>query len=101
MADDQKGTTGQHLPAAQFTNLAQVSHTNHEFFFDFAQTIGRLARSKDQIPLIEAQLVARLVMTPQHAKQLLAALQDSVRMYEEKYGAIQVHDAKAPPGELN
>jgi hypothetical protein len=99
MADEKKGGVGP-LPLAKFCNLAQISHTNHEFFFEFAQTSGRPPGAIGN--LIEAQLLTRLVMTPQHAKQLLNALKTNVENYERKFGQIQIHELPVPPrGEIN
>jgi hypothetical protein len=99
MADEKKGGVGP-LPPAQFCNLAQISHTNHEFFVDFAQTSGRPPGAIGN--LIEAQLLTRLVMTPQHAKQLLNALKTNVENYERKFGQIRIHELPVPPrGEIN
>ena len=32
-----------------------------------------------------------MVVTPEHAKRLLMALQDNIRKYEESFGAIKQH----------
>jgi hypothetical protein len=74
------------LPPAQYFNLMKVSHTPREFFFDFAQFTGE----EGQV----AALVARLVTSPEHAKSVLAALAENVRLYEGKFGEISV--PKAP-----
>jgi hypothetical protein len=101
MADEPKTGAAHQMPPAQFSNLAQVIHTNHEFFLEFAQTTGRVQRQDATRGIIEAQLIARLVMTPQHAKQLLHALQENIARFEKKFGPIEIHGATVPPGEVN
>jgi len=72
---------------AQYANLAVITHTGSEFVLDFAAMMPGLPKP---------HVVSRIVMTPDHAKRLLAALADNVGMYEEQFGEI-----KAPgEGEL-
>jgi len=68
------------LPPSPYINLMQVSHGEREFFLSFAQ----IAPENPGV----AQLVARVVTTPSHAKAILRALQDNIRRYEEKFGEI-------------
>ncbi len=70
----------QKQPPALFFNVFQVSHTPREFFFMLGQGGG------SQSP--EAQLIARVVTTPQHTKAILRALQANIEKYEAKYGEI-------------
>ena len=77
MANDENAPK---LPPAQFFNVFQVSHTLREFFFILGQGGG--SRSP------EAQLIARVVTTPQHTKAVVHALQANIEKYEAKYGEI-------------
>ncbi len=36
------------------------------------------------------QVVSRLIMAPEHAKRLLAALQENVYKYEQTFGKIEI-----------
>ena len=72
------------VPEARFTNVAFVQHTQLEFYLRFGQLVP------DQPGI--ATLIASLVMTPQHAKLLLAALAENVDGYERRFGEI-----KPPP----
>jgi len=62
----------------QYSNLAVISHTPTEFFIDFA-----LAQ-----PQGVAQVVARIITNPRHAKALAHSLLDNIRKYEEQFGEI-------------
>lgn len=61
----------------RFTNLAQVGSTFDSFVLDFAFVQGRAG-----------WLLARLLMSPQHAKRFHAALGETLARYEERFGAI-------------
>ena len=62
-----------------FANLALIAHTPTEFVLDFAQLMPGLQ---------QANVVARVVVTPDQAKKILGALQNNVAQYEKKFGAI-------------
>ncbi len=63
-----------------FANLALIAHTPSEFVLDFAQLMPGIQ---------QANVVSRIVTTPQHAKRLLLALQDNVAKYEKQFGEIR------------
>jgi len=63
-----------------FANLALIAHTPTEFVFDFAQLMPGVP---------QANVVARIVVTPDQAKKILGALQNNIGQYEQKFGAIQ------------
>ena len=56
------------------------SHSNSEFVFDFVRMMPGIAKAK---------VKSRIVMTPEHAKRLLFALQDNVARYENQFGKIK------------
>jgi len=62
-----------------YSNTAIVRHSLVEFILDFAQRTPEAGSAK---------LVARITMSPQHAKSLLLALQKNVEVYEQKFGKI-------------
>ena len=66
-----------------YANLVLISHSSSEFVLDFAKMLPGLQRATVQ---------ARIVMTPQHAKLFLRALEENVTKYEEKYGAVRLPD---------
>lgn len=57
----------------RYSNLALISHTREEFVFDFATMLPGQPGT--------ARVVSRIIMTPENAKRLLAALQDNVNKY--------------------
>ena len=63
-----------------FANLALIAHTPTEFVFDFAQLMPGIQ---------QANVVARVVVTPDQAKKILGALQNNIGQYEQKFGTIQ------------
>jgi len=70
----------------QYSNLAVLTHTPSEFFLDFAL----------MQPQGVAQVVARIITSPQHAKALLHSLAENIRKYEAQYGPIP--ETPKPPG---
>ena len=52
-----------------YANLAIISHSQSEFVVDFIRMVPNVPKAK---------VKSRLILTPQHAKRLLMALQDNV-----------------------
>lgn len=74
-----------------YSNLAIINHSQSEFIIDFASVLPGLPK---------AQVVSRLVITPENAKRLLFALQGNVMQYEAQFGSIQLPEQKpAQPSE--
>lgn len=65
-----------------YSNLAMIAHSNSEFVIDFIRLMPGVPKAK---------VKARVVVTPEHAKRLLLALQDNIRKYEETFGTIKQH----------
>jgi len=73
-----------------YSNLAIITHSPAEFVVDFTRVMPGVPKAK---------VHARVVMTAQHAKLLLRALEDNIEKYESKFGEITVHgDLAGPPG---
>lgn len=62
----------------RFSNMAQVGSTQDAFVIDFALVQGRAG-----------WLLARILLSPQHAKRFHAALGETIRGHEERFGAIE------------
>jgi hypothetical protein len=62
----------------RYANVAIIAHTKDEFILDFALAYPGQAPSVN----------ARVITSPQHAKMLLRSLEDNVRKYEARFGAI-------------
>ncbi len=64
-----------------YSNLVFIAHSASEVIFDFARTLPGLPK---------ARVYARVIMTPQHAKSLLLALEQNLKNYETQHGAIRL-----------
>ena len=64
-----------------YSNLAVINHSSSEFILDFIRVMPGVHK---------ADVKSRVILTPEHAKRFLNALQDNVQKYEEMYGEIQV-----------
>jgi hypothetical protein len=65
-----------------YSNLAIITHSPAEFVIDFTRVLPGVPK---------ARVHARVIMTAQHAKLLLRALEDNVSKYELKFGEIKIH----------
>ncbi len=63
-----------------YSTLAQIAHTPEEFMLDFLHIVPNSELGK---------LMARVIVSPGHAKRLLKALGKNIRKYEENFGTIQ------------
>lgn len=70
-----------------FSNLAIITHSNAEFVIDFIRVMPGM---------LKAKVKSRIVLTPEHAKQFLQALEDNVKKFEEINGRIKTRNE--PPG---
>lgn len=79
-----------------YSNLAIISHSQAEFIIDFTRILPGVPKGK---------VHSRIIMTPQHAKLLLGALQGNVEKFEEMNGEIKLdqpgNDFLAFPGANN
>ena len=67
--------------AGNYSNLALITHSNSEFILDFARMLPGYPK---------AQVVSRVIMTPEHAKRLLLALKDNISKYESQHGENRI-----------
>ncbi len=66
-----------------YVNLVIISHSPSEFILDFVRVVPGLPKAK---------VKTRLIMTPDHVKRFLLALQENVRRYENEFGAITLKE---------
>ena len=66
-----------------YSNLAMIAHSSSEFVIDFIRLMPGVPKAK---------VKSRVVITPEHAKRLLMALQDNVKKYEESFGEVKQTD---------
>lgn len=70
-----------------YSNLVVIANSNEEFVLDFVRVLPGVPK---------ARVKARILMTPQHAKRLLFALQDNIGKYENMFGEIRLTDPAQP-----
>src|SRR6056300_1402683 len=62
-----------------YSNLAVINHSPSEFVLDFIQLMPGLPK---------ARVKARVILTPQHAKRLIRAMEENVQRFESAHGPI-------------
>ncbi|MDR1595141.1 MAG: DUF3467 domain-containing protein [Prevotellaceae bacterium] len=63
-----------------YSNLAIIAHSSSEFIVDFVLIVPGIPKAK---------VKSRIILTPEHAKRLLFALQENVLKYEAMHGVIK------------
>jgi len=75
-----------------YSNLAVITHSSSEFVVDFVRIMPGIPK---------ANVKSRIILTPEHAKRLLLALQDNIKKFEAVNGPIKnvnpSHDPMMPP----
>jgi len=72
----------------QYSNLAIVNHSASEFVVDFVSIMPGSPKNK---------VKSRIILTPQHAKRLLKALNDNIVKFEKQHGKIQDYGKQTIP----
>jgi hypothetical protein len=70
-----------------YANLAIITHSNSEFVIDFVRVMPGVPKAK---------VKSRVVLTPEHAKRLLLALNENINKYEDQLGTINLPDMMPP-----
>ncbi len=73
-----------------YSNLAIINHSASEFVLDFIKIMPGVPK---------ARVKSRIVLTPQHAKRFLRAMQENVTRFEAQHGEIK--DIEQPQIPLN
>lgn len=63
-----------------YANLAIITHSTSEFVLDFVRVMPGIPK---------AEVKSRIILTPEHAKRLLNALNDNVSKFESVHGKIK------------
>ena len=66
---------------AVYANAAFIANTPAEMVLDFVQVLPRMPKG---------QVMARVIMSPMHAKMLQRALAQNVANYEKQFGEIRI-----------
>lgn len=70
-----------------YSNLAIITHSQSEFVVDFVRIMPGTPKAK---------VKSRVLLTPQHAKRLMRALQDNISKFESIHGKI--NEGNPPQG---
>ena len=71
-----------------YVNLAIISHSQSEFVIDFVRMVPGVPK---------ARVKSRIILSPEHAKRLLGALQDNIAKYESVNGKIKINEGGMAP----
>lgn len=77
-----------------YSNFAIITHSPSEFIIDFVRIMPGMPK---------AQVKSRVILTPDHAKRLLLALQDNIARFEANIGPIKLPEGSEgiPPFPMN
>ena len=64
-----------------YSNVVFIAHSPSEVILDFARALPGLPKAK---------VYARVILTPQHAKSLLIALEQNLKSFETQFGPIKL-----------
>ncbi len=74
-----------------YSNLAVITHSSSEFVLDFIRIMPGVPK---------ANVKSRIILTPEHVKRLLLALQDNLKKFESVHGPVRISgggDPMVPP----
>lgn len=71
-----------------YSNLVIINHSPTEFVLDYVNVMPGTPKSKVR---------SRVILTPQHAKRLLKALNDNIAKYENRHGEIEDEERQNIP----
>ncbi|MCF8302981.1 MAG: DUF3467 domain-containing protein [Bacteroidales bacterium] len=74
-----------------YSNLAIITHSHSEFILDFIKMMPGVPKAK---------VKSRIILTPQHAKRLMKALQDNINKYEQVHGEVKESQKEKIPFSL-
>ncbi|MDR2650954.1 MAG: DUF3467 domain-containing protein [Prevotellaceae bacterium] len=75
-----------------YSNLVIIAHSSSEFVIDFVRVMPGIPKAK---------VKSRIILTPEHAKRLLLALQDNILKYESTHGTIKIDDKQSSMMPMN
>jgi len=97
--NDKPGTTVQlqvtmddETAQGAYVNMASISFTETEFVLDFMFVQPQQPRAKVR---------SRVITSPRHLKRLIAAMQDGLQRYEQRYGTVEPPTGGVPEFKLN
>ncbi|MCZ4693957.1 DUF3467 domain-containing protein [Ancylomarina euxinus] len=97
MEDNKKGNQidiqlSEEVAQGTYSNLAVITHSSSEFVVDFVRIMPGVPK---------ADVKSRIILTPEHAKRLMLALQDNISKFESMNGPIKsVDGGQGPQGPI-
>ena len=76
-------STGDEMSRGRYSNNLLVAHSPEEFILDWLVNTPN-----------GAHLTARVIVSPGHLKRIIAALQDNLQKYEDKFGPVRLVEPK-------
>jgi len=76
------------MAQGKYANLAVITHSSSEFIVDFVGVMPGVPK---------AQVVSRIIMTPEHIKRLMLALSDNIKKFESIHGPIKNIESMGGP----
>ena len=89
--NDQQGLNielDEDMAEGTYSNLVMIAHSPEEFILDFIRVVPGVQ---------SARVKSRIIVTPQHAKRLLRALEENIERYESSHGAISESNQGGQP----
>ena len=71
-----------------YSNLAIITHSSSEFVLDFVRVMPGIPK---------AEVKSRVILTPEHAKRLLNALNENIEKFEKMHGPIKHIESAGGP----
>ncbi len=91
MSDEKKSNVNielsEEIAQGKYSNLAVINHSQSEFVVDFINIMPGMPKARVQ---------SRIILTPQHAKRLYAALAENLRKFESLHGSIDENQPQVP-----
>ena len=66
-----------------YSNLAIIPHSSSEFVLDFIRVVPCVPKAK---------VKSRIILTPDHAKRLLSALEENIEKFEKMNGPVSINN---------
>lgn len=75
-----------------YSNLAIITHSPSEFVIDFVRVMPGIPK---------ANVKSRIILTPEHAKRLMLALQENILKFESLHGPINIQGGQDNMAPMN
>ena len=83
--------------ASRYANGTDIAFTQWDMTLDFQLATAEKATPTGEVRFV-AQRIARIVMSPTHAKVLAEMIRNSVSQWEDRFGTLPETEALMSPG---